>query len=53
MRGAPPDGVLAGARALAAGFDERLEDRPIGDDVARAAALLEALAGVVRAAIAA
>jgi histidine ammonia-lyase len=51
MRGAPPEGVLAGARALATGFDERLEDRPIGDDVARAAALLEALAGVVRAAL--
>jgi histidine ammonia-lyase len=51
MRGAPADGVLAGARALAQGFEARLEDRPIGEDVARAAALLEALAGVVRAAL--
>jgi histidine ammonia-lyase len=53
MRGIAPEGVLAGARALAGGFDERLEDRPIGDDVANAAARLEGLAGVVRAAVAA
>lgn len=45
-----PSGVLEPARALAQDFDERLEDRPIGEDVARAAAALPALAEHVRAA---
>jgi histidine ammonia-lyase len=53
MRGARPNGVLAGARALAADFDDRLEDRPIGEDVAQAGERLGVLAGAVRAAVAA
>ena len=48
MRGVPAEGVLAPARALAAGFDDRLEDRPLGEDGARAAAALPALAELVR-----
>ena len=48
MRGAPTEGVLAPARELASGFDERLEDRPLGEDAARAAAALPALAELVR-----
>jgi hypothetical protein len=49
MKGVHADGVLAPARALAAPFDERFEDRPIGDDAARAEAALPALAQAVRA----
>jgi len=52
MRSVAPGGVLEPARALAQGFDARLEDRPIGEDVARAAAALSAVAGAVRAATA-
>jgi histidine ammonia-lyase len=48
MRGVPATGVLAPARALAGDFDERLEDRPLGEDAARAAAALPALAELVR-----
>src|SRR5919201_1712485 len=50
MRGVPATGVLAGARALASGFDERLEDRPLGGDAALAEAALPSLAELVRAA---
>jgi histidine ammonia-lyase len=50
MRGEPPDGPLAAARELAAGFDGRLEDRPLGGDAALAEAALPSLAEVVRAA---
>jgi histidine ammonia-lyase len=49
MRGVEAGGVLEPARALATDFGERLEDRPIGEDVARAAAALPALAEFVRA----
>jgi hypothetical protein len=49
MKGAPDDGVLAPIRALAGGFDPRLEDRPIGADAALAEAALPALARGVRA----
>ena len=49
MRGVPPAGALAPARELASGFDQRLEDRPLGEDAARAAAALPALAELVRA----
>jgi histidine ammonia-lyase len=49
MRSVEPGGVLAPARSLAQDFGERLEDRPIGEDVARAAAALPQLAGFVRA----
>jgi histidine ammonia-lyase len=48
MRGVPAEGVLAPARALAAGFDARLEDRPLGEDGGRAAAALPSLAELVR-----
>jgi histidine ammonia-lyase len=50
MKGAPDDGVLAPLRAHASGFDPRLEDRPIGADVALAEAALPALARSVHAA---
>ena len=50
MKGAPEDGVLGPLRALATGFDARLEDRPIGPDTALADAALPALARSVRAA---
>jgi histidine ammonia-lyase len=49
MKGVPPDGPLAPARALAAAFEARLEDRPIGPDAERAADALPALARAVRA----
>ncbi len=52
MKGAPVDGVLGPMRALASGFDARLEDRPIGPDTALAVAALPALARGVRAAAA-
>ncbi|HET8756876.1 MAG TPA: aromatic amino acid lyase, partial [Solirubrobacteraceae bacterium] len=48
MRAVPATGVLADARALARDFDPRLEDRPLGADVALAEAALPALAEVVR-----
>jgi histidine ammonia-lyase len=51
MKAAPVDGVLGPIRALATGFDARLEDRPIGPDVALAEAALPALARAVRAAV--
>jgi histidine ammonia-lyase len=51
MKAAPVDGVLGPIRALATGFDARLEDRPIGPDVALAEAALPALARAVRAAL--
>jgi histidine ammonia-lyase len=50
MKGARHDGVLGPLRALATGFDPRLEDGPIGPDVALADAALPALARSVRAA---
>jgi histidine ammonia-lyase len=49
MKSVPADGSLAPVRALAAGFDPALEDRPIGGDAALAEAGLPALARVVRA----
>jgi histidine ammonia-lyase len=49
MKRVPPDeGPLAPARALADGFDPRLEDREIAADAALAEATLPALAEVVR-----
>jgi hypothetical protein len=51
MRDVPAEGVLAPARALAADFDDRLEDRPLGEDGARAGAALPALAELVRAVV--
>jgi histidine ammonia-lyase len=51
MKGMAPDGVLAGARALAQPFDTRLEDRPIGADAELAEAALPELAEVVNAVI--
>jgi histidine ammonia-lyase len=50
MKGAPDGGVLGPIRALAAGFDPRLEDRPIGTDAELAEAALPELARAVRAA---
>ena len=50
MKGAAPRGALLPARELASGFEDRLEDRPIGADAERAAGALPALARVVRAA---
>ena len=47
----PP--VLAPARSLAAGFEDRREDRVIGPDVHRAEAALPALAAAVRGVLAA
>ena len=52
MKDAPVAGVLEPLRAHASGFDARLEDRPIGPDVALAEAALPALARSVRAAVA-
>jgi histidine ammonia-lyase len=49
MKDAPAGGVLGPLRAHATGFDARLEDRPIGPDVALASAALPALARSVRA----
>ena len=49
MKGVPAEGVLAQIRALASGFDARLEDRPLGQDAALAEAALPALARTVRA----
>ena len=51
MKGVPADGALEPLRAHSTGFDARLEDRPIGPDVALAAAALPALARSVRAAV--
>jgi histidine ammonia-lyase len=48
MKDVSGDGVLGPLRALATGFDPSLEDRPIGPDVALAAAALPALARGVR-----
>jgi histidine ammonia-lyase len=48
MKKVSGDGVLGPLRALATGFDARLEDRPIGPDAALAAAALPALARGVR-----
>jgi histidine ammonia-lyase len=50
MKGVAAEGVLAPARELAAGFEARLEDRPIGADAECAVAALPALARAVRAA---
>jgi len=50
MKDAPDGGVLAPIRALASGFDARVEDRPIGPDAALAQAALPAVARAVRAA---
>jgi histidine ammonia-lyase len=50
MKGAPDGGALGPIRALASGFDPRLEDRPIGAEAALAEAALPALARAVRAA---
>jgi histidine ammonia-lyase len=49
MKDVSGDGVLGPLRALATGFDARLEDRPIGPDAALAEAALPALARCVRA----
>jgi histidine ammonia-lyase len=49
LKGSPDVGVLGPMRALASGFDPRLEDRPIGADAALAEAALPALARAVRA----
>jgi histidine ammonia-lyase len=49
MKGASAGGVLGPIRGLASGFDQRLEDRPIGADAALAEAALPALARAVRA----
>ena len=51
MKGIDGGAPLAGARALAADWDPALEDRPLGDDAARAEAALPALAAVVRSVI--
>ena len=48
MRDVPVAGILAPARELARGFDGRLEDRPLGGDVALAEAALPSLAELVR-----
>jgi histidine ammonia-lyase len=52
MRAVAPDGVTGPARVLAGDFGARLEDRPIGEDVAHAARTLPALAEFVRGACA-
>ena len=51
MKGIDGGAPLAGARALAAGWDGALEDRPLGDDAERAVAALPELAAVVRSVI--
>src|SRR6185295_19313787 len=48
MRGVSAGGALAPARELARPFDGRLEDRPLGGDVALAEAALPSLAELVR-----
>ena len=48
MKEVPAAGPLAPARRLAAGFEESLEDRPIGADAELAVGALPALARVVR-----
>ena len=48
MKGVGREGVLAPIRAVAAGFDATVEDRPIGSDAALAEAALPALAAIVR-----
>ena len=48
LRDVPVTGPLAPARDLAAGFDDRLEDRPLGGDAALAEAALPSLAELVR-----
>ena len=48
MGGAPVTGPLAPVRELTAGFDPRLEDRPIGEDAELAEAALPELAAIVR-----
>jgi histidine ammonia-lyase len=48
MKGAGEGGVLGPIRARGPGFDARLEDRPIGGDMAAAEAALPALARAVR-----
>jgi histidine ammonia-lyase len=48
MREVPATGPLARARALASGFDDRLQDRPLGSDAALAEAALPSLAKLVR-----
>jgi histidine ammonia-lyase len=48
MKGVPENGVLGPIRALAGGFDPRLEDRPLGPDAALAETALPALARTVR-----
>ena len=48
LRGVPAAGPLAAARELAAAFDDRLEDRPLGGDAALAEAALPSLAELVR-----
>jgi histidine ammonia-lyase len=50
MKEVVPEGPLAPARELAAGFEARMEDRPIGADAERAVAALPALGRAVRAA---
>jgi histidine ammonia-lyase len=52
MKGRDAGGALAPLRALAADWDPRLEDRPIGDDAEAAVAALPALAAAVRSVIA-
>ena len=48
MGGVPVAGPLAPVRELTAGFDPRLEDRPIGEDAELAEAALPELAALVR-----
>ena len=48
MKDVPASGPLAPLRALAAGFDPGLEDRPMGGDAALAEAALPALARAAR-----
>jgi histidine ammonia-lyase len=50
MKGVAPAGALVPIRALAAGFDARLDDRPMGEDTALAQTALPALARAVRSA---
>src|SRR5829696_2996334 len=48
MKGVGREGVLAPIRAVAAGFDATVEDRPLGPDAALAETALPALARTVR-----
>jgi histidine ammonia-lyase len=50
MKGVAPEGPLAPARELAAGFPRQLDDRPFGADAELASGELPALARAVRAA---